>query len=57
MKFKPKGTYLYICRDEPSEEAVESSHDKVIMQKFYERKNPGSDILKKLGKSAPNSIY
>lgn len=32
----------------PSVDAIESAHDKIIMQKFYERKNPKIDIKKKL---------
>lgn len=30
----------------PSVDAIESAHDKVIMQKFYERRNPKIDIKK-----------
>jgi len=29
-------------------DAIESAHDKIIMQKFYERKNPKMDINKKV---------
>lgn len=29
-------------------DAIESAHDKIIMQKFYERKNPKIDIKKKV---------
>lgn len=32
----------------PSVDAIESAHDKIIMQKFYERKNPKVDIKKKV---------
>ncbi|XP_015582296.1 protein CHAPERONE-LIKE PROTEIN OF POR1, chloroplastic [Ricinus communis] len=32
----------------PSVDAIESAHDKIIMQKFYERKNPKIDIGKKV---------
>lgn len=32
----------------PSVDAIESAHDKIIMQKFYERKNPKIDIKKKM---------
>ncbi|KAK7376058.1 hypothetical protein VNO78_34908 [Psophocarpus tetragonolobus] len=32
----------------PSVDAIESAHDKIIMQKFYERKNPKIDIKKKI---------
>lgn len=32
----------------PSVDAIESAHDKVIMQKFYERRNPKVDIKKKV---------
>lgn len=32
----------------PSVDAIESAHDKIIMQKFYERKNPKIDIKKKV---------
>ncbi|XP_038702941.1 protein CHAPERONE-LIKE PROTEIN OF POR1, chloroplastic-like isoform X2 [Tripterygium wilfordii] len=32
----------------PSVDAVESAHDKIIMQKFYERRNPKIDIRKKV---------
>ncbi|CDY16315.1 hypothetical protein Bca4012_088842 [Brassica carinata] len=31
----------------PSVDAIESAHDKIIMQKFHERKNPKIDITKK----------
>ncbi|KAL0395540.1 UNVERIFIED_CONTAM: protein CHAPERONE-LIKE PROTEIN OF POR1, chloroplastic [Sesamum calycinum] len=31
----------------PSVDAIESAHDKIIMQKFYERKNPKINIKKK----------
>ncbi|ESQ45400.1 hypothetical protein EUTSA_v10010613mg [Eutrema salsugineum] len=31
----------------PSVDAIESAHDKIIMQKFHERKNPKIDINKK----------
>lgn len=31
-----------------SVDAIESAHDKIIMQKFYERKNPKIDIKKKV---------
>ncbi|XP_022741530.1 protein CHAPERONE-LIKE PROTEIN OF POR1, chloroplastic-like isoform X2 [Durio zibethinus] len=31
----------------PSMDAIEAAHDKIIMQKFYERKNPKIDIKKK----------
>ncbi|KAL5560847.1 hypothetical protein UlMin_037058 [Ulmus minor] len=31
----------------PSVDAIESGHDKIIMQKFYERNNPKIDIKKK----------
>uniref|UniRef100_A0A5B7AZ70 Uncharacterized protein n=1 Tax=Davidia involucrata TaxID=16924 RepID=A0A5B7AZ70_DAVIN len=31
-----------------SADAIESAHDKIIMQKFYERKNPKIDIKKKV---------
>lgn len=33
---------------QPSLDAIESAHDKIIMQKFYERKNPKIDIKKKV---------
>lgn len=33
---------------QPSVDAIESAHDKIIMQKFYERKNPKIDIKKKV---------
>ncbi|CAL0313280.1 unnamed protein product [Lupinus luteus] len=32
----------------PSVDAIESAHDKIIMQKFYDRKNPKIDINKKI---------
>ncbi|KAL3527180.1 hypothetical protein ACH5RR_011836 [Cinchona calisaya] len=32
----------------PSVDAIESAHDKIIMQKFYERKNPKINIKKKV---------
>ncbi|KAI5684116.1 hypothetical protein M9H77_05344 [Catharanthus roseus] len=32
----------------PSIDSIESAHDKIIMQKFYERKNPKIDIKKKV---------
>lgn len=32
----------------PSVEAIESAHDKIIMQKFYERRNPKINIKKKV---------
>ncbi|KAK3011608.1 hypothetical protein RJ639_011676, partial [Escallonia herrerae] len=32
----------------PSLDAIESAHDKIIMQKFYERKNPKINIKKKV---------
>lgn len=32
----------------PSIDAIESAHDKIIMQKFYERRNPKIDIKKKV---------
>lgn len=32
----------------PSVDAIESAHDKIIMQKFHERKNPKIDIKKKV---------
>ncbi|TXG53548.1 hypothetical protein EZV62_018804 [Acer yangbiense] len=32
----------------PSIDAIESAHDKIIMQKFYERKNPKIDVKKKV---------
>ncbi|XXG40200.1 hypothetical protein AAC387_Pa01g0979 [Persea americana] len=32
----------------PSIDAIESAHDKIIMQKFYERKNPKINIKKKM---------
>ncbi|KAL6502662.1 hypothetical protein OROHE_024315 [Orobanche hederae] len=32
----------------PSVDAIESAHNKIIMQKFYERKNPKVDINKKV---------
>ncbi|XVE82523.1 hypothetical protein DITRI_Ditri16bG0011700 [Diplodiscus trichospermus] len=32
----------------PSVDAIEAAHDKIIMQKFYERKNPKIDINKKV---------
>lgn len=32
----------------PSVEAIESAHNKIIMQKFYERKNPKINIKKKV---------
>ncbi|XP_022843987.1 protein CHAPERONE-LIKE PROTEIN OF POR1, chloroplastic [Olea europaea var. sylvestris] len=35
-------------RHKPSVEAIESAHDKIIMQKFYERKNPKINIKKKV---------
>ncbi|KAE8685972.1 Pectin lyase-like superfamily protein isoform 1 [Hibiscus syriacus] len=31
----------------PSVDAIEEAHDKIIMQKFYERRNPKIDIKKK----------
>ncbi|KAJ4714256.1 Fructose-bisphosphate aldolase [Melia azedarach] len=46
MKFKPKGTYLYICRDEPSEEAVESSHDKTSTFLLCRKKMASASSLK-----------
>lgn len=33
---------------QPSLEAIESAHDKIIMQKFYERKKPKINIKKKV---------
>jgi hypothetical protein len=32
----------------PSVDAIESAHDKIIMQKFYDRKNPKIDVKKKV---------
>ncbi|KAK4259325.1 hypothetical protein QN277_005667 [Acacia crassicarpa] len=32
----------------PSVDAIESAHDKIIMEKFYERKNPKIDLKKKM---------
>ncbi|XP_038723177.1 protein CHAPERONE-LIKE PROTEIN OF POR1, chloroplastic isoform X2 [Tripterygium wilfordii] len=32
----------------PSVDAIESAHDKIIMQKFYERRNPKIDVKKKV---------
>ncbi|GMY12176.1 protein CHAPERONE-LIKE PROTEIN OF POR1, chloroplastic [Fagus crenata] len=32
----------------PSLDAIESAHDKIILQKFYDRKNPKVDIKKKV---------
>lgn len=32
----------------PSVDAIESAHDKIIMQKFYERRNPKIDLRKKM---------
>lgn len=32
----------------PSVDAIESAHDKIIMQKFYERRNPKIDFKKKM---------
>ncbi|MFS8010435.1 putative protein CHAPERONE-LIKE PROTEIN OF POR1 [Helianthus anomalus] len=32
----------------PSVDAIESAHDKIIMQKFYERKNPKINVKKKM---------
>ncbi|OIV93590.1 hypothetical protein TanjilG_04822 [Lupinus angustifolius] len=32
----------------PSVDAIESAHDKIIMQQFYDRKNPKIDIKKKI---------
>ncbi|KAF2588834.1 hypothetical protein F2Q70_00040772 [Brassica cretica] len=32
----------------PSVDAIESAHDKIVMQKFHERKNPKIDITKKV---------
>lgn len=32
----------------PSVDAIEAAHDKIIMQKFYERKNPKINIKKKV---------
>ncbi|KAJ8771133.1 hypothetical protein K2173_023458 [Erythroxylum novogranatense] len=32
----------------PSLDAIEAAHDKIIMQKFYERRNPKIDIKKKV---------
>lgn len=32
----------------PSVDAIESAHDKIIMQQFYDRKNPKIDIKKKV---------
>ncbi|CAK9157051.1 unnamed protein product [Ilex paraguariensis] len=32
----------------PSVDAIESAHDKIIMQKFYDRKNPKINIKKKV---------
>ena len=32
----------------PSVDAIESAHDKIIMKKFYDRKNPKIDIKKKV---------
>ncbi|KAK4783909.1 hypothetical protein SAY86_018277 [Trapa natans] len=32
----------------PSLDAIESAHDKIIMQKFYERKNPKINVKKKV---------
>lgn len=32
----------------PSVDAIESAHDKIIMQKFYDRRNPKIDIKKKI---------
>ncbi|XP_047334575.1 protein CHAPERONE-LIKE PROTEIN OF POR1, chloroplastic [Impatiens glandulifera] len=36
------------CGHKPSVDAIESAHDKIIMQKFYDRKNPKIDIKKKV---------
>ncbi|KAG2263444.1 hypothetical protein Bca52824_070523 [Brassica carinata] len=38
----------------PSVDAIESAHDKIIMQKFHERKNPKIDMNKKI-RQIPNS--
>lgn len=35
-------------RHKPSVDAIESAHNKIIMQKFYERKNPKINIKKKI---------
>ncbi|KAE8701275.1 Pectin lyase-like superfamily protein isoform 1 [Hibiscus syriacus] len=32
----------------PSVDAIEAAHDKIVMQKFYERRNPKIDIKKKV---------
>lgn len=32
----------------PSVDAIESAHDKIIMQKFYDRRNPKIDFRKKM---------
>ncbi|XP_042485383.1 protein CHAPERONE-LIKE PROTEIN OF POR1, chloroplastic [Macadamia integrifolia] len=36
------------ARHQPSIDAIESAHNKIIMQKFYERKNPKINIKKKV---------
>lgn len=38
----------------PSLDSIESAHDKIIMQKFYERKNPKIDIKKKVREVTQN---
>lgn len=35
-------------RHKPSVDAIEAAHDKIIMQKFHERKNPKINVKKKV---------
>ena len=49
MKFKQQEILIQqYTGHKPSVDAIESAHDKIIMQKFYERKNPKIDIKKKM---------
>ena len=41
----------------PSVEAIESAHDKIIMQKFYERKNPKINIKKKVRDVTQSHVF
>ncbi|XP_006836026.2 protein CHAPERONE-LIKE PROTEIN OF POR1, chloroplastic [Amborella trichopoda] len=40
----------------PSIDAIESAHDKIIMQKFYERKNPKINVKKKFREVSQSKV-
>ncbi|WOH10384.1 hypothetical protein DCAR_0729852 [Daucus carota subsp. sativus] len=40
----------------PSIDAIESAHDKIIMQQFYDRKNPKINIKKKVGEVTQSKV-